>query len=179
MKRSIFIATVICFLILPATAGLAFAQSAAPSSGGLAPGSLNHQAGDLTALVKHLSTEVRALRLELCKLQLEFRQGKVAQLERELRQAQSDGRQMEVQERALRQDVAAIDQQLNDSTLAAEERKELEANKAEMLSGGLETLRAEQRTTAQRESELSKQLEQEQQRLQELLGKLKKLSFSD
>jgi len=177
MKRPICLAQIICLMVLTAMGGLAQSQLTRSnvSPGGLTPPPSQNEGLNQPAPLQQLSLEVKTLRLELHKLQVELQQVKVAQLERELQQAQADARRLATQGNALNQEVAAFDHHLSQLELTADERKEVEANKAELLGGSLETLRAEQRAAAQREAEVSKQLEREQQRLEELLGILKKL----
>lgn len=155
-----------------ATAGWAFGQAAAPNNslrpGNVSSAAFNHQAEELTAIVKQLSAEVKALKFELRNLQLDFLQGKVMQLERELQQAQAERRRLEAQESAFNEELAALDKHLNQSTLPAEERKDVKANKAELSGSGMETLRVEQQNAAQQEAELNQRLEQEQKRLREI-----------
>jgi Skp family chaperone for outer membrane proteins len=176
MKRSTFTALIIGFLAVIAIAGWAQAQTAAPSSAGARVSTSDppgNQAQDLPAWLQQLSLEVRKLRLELHQLQLELQQEKIAQLERELQQAQAEGRRLEERESELNRDLAELDQHLNQTTLTAEERKELEANKAELTGGQMEALRTRQHTLAQQEAELSARLEREQRRWQELAAKAK------
>jgi hypothetical protein len=126
--------------------------------------------------LQQLSAEVQTLRLELHRLQLEQQQEKLARLEREQRQARESKQRLAERESELNQDLAECERQLGQTALSAEERQQLEAARAEIVGDKLGSLREEQERIAQRETELNQQIEQGQQRLQELLqidGKLK------
>jgi hypothetical protein len=166
MKRPIFIATIICLLVLITTAGLAQAQTAAPTidrAGSADP------SRDLTALVQHLSAEVQKLRIEVHQLQLELQQGKVTQVEQELQKVQADKRKIEQQEKEFSHEIAQMDERLSQPTLAPEEQAELTATRAELLSQGPARFLTRQQQITQQEAEVTRRLGQEQQRLQELV----------
>jgi hypothetical protein len=125
-------------------------------------------------LLKQLSVEIRKLRVDLHKLQLDAQEGKIAQLGRELEQAQSDQRQLQEQEQAFNQEIADLDKRASQPT-PAEGQVGAEAAKAGLLRNELERLRTEQQKIAQREAELAKLLGREQQRWQELIERGKQL----
>lgn len=166
MKRPIFITTIICFLLLITTAGLAQAQIATPT---IDRAGSSDPAPDLTALVQQLSVEVRKLRVEVYQLQLELQQGKVTQLEHELQKVQADKRKIEQQEKEFSHEIAQMDERLSQPTLAPEEQAELTAMRAESLSKGPARFLAKQHQITQQEAEVTSRLGQEQQRLQELI----------
>jgi hypothetical protein len=173
--------TSFCLLALTASTLLARAQTTAQTSGAPGPGvvasnSAGNEAEHLPALLKRLSVEISKLRLNLAQQQLE---DQAAQLERELQQAQAEQRQLQERERAFNQDIARLDQQLSQPTLATEERAGLEAIKAELAAAGLERLRAELQRIAQREAELKAHLEQAEQRWQELAEQARELKVED
>jgi cell division protein FtsB len=166
-------------LALAATAGLAQAPAAPPGRGSgrvsrLAPGDPLSNANPAT-LLQQLAREVSRLKFDLQKLQLEIQYGKVAQLERELQQAQASRKALEAEEAALLQGIAQLDQQLSQPALAPAERRELEVSRAELGLSELERVRTEQQTLAQREEELGKRLGAARQRWQELFDKAKQL----
>jgi chromosome segregation ATPase len=148
MPRSRFIVTIICLLIL--IGAIATAQSQ------------NNEPQDLAA-------EVRALKAEMRQLQLEHQREKIARLERETRQTRADRRRIEARSGELDLELAEVDAQLSQNELTAENRQRLETVKAELAAGGLDSLHAERQTLEQREAELSRQLDEAQKRLRELL----------
>ena len=145
-----------------------FGLSASVATAGLAQ-SPTPKPQELTTMLQQLAAEVRALKAEVQRLQLELQHEKLARLQRELQQAQTEGGRLAALRSELDFELAEVDKQLNQPALTAEERQQLETVKAELAASRLAQLHTEQQALAQREAELNRRLEQEQQRLQELL----------
>ncbi|HKQ79049.1 MAG TPA: hypothetical protein VJ810_35470 [Blastocatellia bacterium] len=121
--------------------------------------------------LSQMLVEISKLRSELEALRQEFQRGRIAELERELRLTQANAERLAEREREIHQQITALDQQLGQPSLSDEERKELEAEKAELAGDLLAPLRSEQQAVAEREAETAKRLAHEQQRLQALVDK--------
>jgi chromosome segregation ATPase len=136
----------------------------------------NQSAENQAALLKQLSAEVQQLRLEVIQQAIEFQHWKIQRLERELQPIQSERQRLGEQEQAINQLIAELEQHIGNALPAQEGTTgELEAMKAASTEKGLKELSSKQQLVVQRETELTEQLAQEQQRLQELERKAKKL----
>jgi hypothetical protein len=111
------------------------------------------------ALLKQLFRDVRTLKFELYTLQLELQHQKVMRLESELKEVQVARKGLEGEGRAIGQSIAQLDQQLSQSTLGTEERRDLQESTEELRKSQLERLRNQRETLAQQEAEVADRLE--------------------
>jgi hypothetical protein len=163
MKKSIVTVMTIGFLTFITMAGRAHAQ---------AP---NQSAENQVALLQQTSAELRRLRLEVIEQAIEFQNWKIMRLERELRPIQDELRRLGEREQAITQLVADLNNHRTNTSPVQEALEEIEAAKAAYTEKGLEKLSIKQQLAAQRETELTEQLEQERRRLQEFIEKARKL----
>ena len=121
--------------------------------------------------LSQMLAEISKLRSEFEALRQEFQRHQIAELERELGLTRANAERLAEREREIHQQIVALDQQLGQPSLSDEERKELEAEKAELAGDRLAPLRSEQQAVAEREAETAKRLAHEQQRWQALVDK--------
>jgi hypothetical protein len=158
MKKSIVIAAAVGFLTFITMAGRAHAQ---------AP---NQSAENQAALLQQTSAELRRLRLEVIEQAIEFQNWKIMRLERELQPIQDELRRLSEREQAITQLVADLNNHRTNTSPAQEALEEIEAAKAAFTEKGLKKLSIKRQLAAQRETELTEQLEQERRRLQEFIS---------
>ena len=157
MKQSIRTAMLIGLWAIMALTGLA--QNQAHSQ----------NAADQAALFKQVSAELKQLRLELLEQAIEFQNWKIQRLEAELQPIQLERQRLGEQAQAFNQHLAELEK------LAGNASEEVEAVKAAYTEKGLKEVTPKRQLVMQREAELTEQLAKEQQRLQELSEKAKKL----
>lgn len=179
MKRFIMTIMLTCLASLSAITTLVQAETSAPgyyesclADTGVA--SSNQTNDGVAILLKQLIRELRELKLEVLKQRIENQTIKIAQLERELQRTRGEQQRLEEQAHSLNLTVAEVDKQLTISVTEAE-RAELETARTELSGRALGKLQTRQQAIAQQESELNKQLNQEQQRLSQLQREAKKL----
>ena len=163
MKKSILTAMTVGFLTFMTMSGRAHAQ--APNQG----------AENQAALLQQTSDELRRLRLEVIEQAIEFQDWKIMRLERELRPIRDELRRLGEREQAITQLVADLNNHRANTSPDQEALEEIEAAKATYTEKGLKKLSIKRQLAAQRESELTEQLEQERRRLQEFIEKARKL----
>ncbi|HKR59985.1 MAG TPA: hypothetical protein VJS64_09620 [Pyrinomonadaceae bacterium] len=164
MKRSLITAALIGLFAFIAMTGLAHAQA------------LNQSADSQAALLKQLSSELQQLQLEVIQQAIELQNWKIKQLERELQPIQSERQRLREQEQAINQLIAELEKQRGNIAPVQESTAgEIEAVKAAYTEKELKELSTKQQLFTQRETEITEQLDQEQQRLQEFIKKAKKL----
>jgi len=122
-----------------------------------------------------LIVELKKLRLEVIEQRLESQQENTRRLERELQQIRRDELQLEEEERARAHALKQTDQQLAQSELTAEERQELEANRATFISGGLQD--SGKSSLDQRRNEVTQELNQARRDRQQLLERARLLGI--
>jgi prefoldin subunit 5 len=179
MKRSLLTVTVAFLSILTSTVSSASAQTAAHSKGGASfDGVAAPQNADNSAVwLKQLIAEIRELRRDLLEQRVENLEATIGQLESELQQVEADQRRLPGEERAQSHEIAALDEQLAQSTLSPDERAELEASRNELAAGGMKRLRAETLSLTQRSAKLRERLQQSQQQRQKLIERAKEMGF--
>jgi len=163
MKKYIVTATTVGFLTFMTMSGRVHAQ---------AP---NQSAGTQAAMLQQTSAELRRLRLEVIEQAIEFQNWKIMRLERELQPIQDELRRLSEREQAIAQLVADLNNHRTNTSPAQEALEEIEAAKAAYTEKGLKKLSIKRQLAAQRETELTEQLEQERRRLQEFIEKARKL----
>ena len=163
MKKSILTAMTVGLLAFITMAGRAHAQD--PNQG----------AENQAALLQQTSAELRRLRLEVIEQAIEFQNWKIMRLERELQPIQDELRRLSEREQAITQLVADLNNHRTNTSPAQEELEEIEAAKAAYTEKGLKKLSIKRQLAAQRETELTEQLEHERRRLQEFIEKARKL----
>ena len=163
MKKPVLTATTLGFLVFMTVAGRVHAQ---------AP---NQSAESQAAQLRQISAELRRLRLEVIHQAIDFQNWKIMRLERELQPIQNERRGLSEREQAITQLVAEFNNHRTNTATAQEAVEEIEAMKAAYTEKELKKLSTEQQLAAQRETELTEQLEQERSRLQELIKKERKL----
>lgn len=169
MKRSIIV-SVLCLLTLCATAGLAQTRTAVSTP----------EADNPTIAFKQLMAELKRLRLEVLQQGIEFQQWKIKQIESELQPMQREQDHLTQQETAIRQQIAEIDQHAASSTpTGTAPGSEIETIKTELAEKGLPAIHSKREPITERVSELTRQLNQEEARLYDLLNKAKKLRTED
>lgn len=144
----------------------------------LAPGpvagvELGAQSADQPAL-REVISQLRKLRLELLEQRVESQEGNILQLERELLQVRADQQRLEQQDREQADALAQLEQRLSDGSLTAEDRHELEVNRAGVISKG--DGGAARSSLDQRRAHVEQRLEQARQQLQKLIEKARQLS---
>jgi hypothetical protein len=157
MKQFIMTAMVAGLLAIMALTGLA--QNQAPSQ----------SAVDQAALFKQVSAELKQLRLEMLEQAIEFQNWKIQRLEAELQPIQIERQRLGEEEQFISQHLAELEK------LAGNASEEVEAVKAVYTEKRSKEVLSKRQLVMQREAELTEQLAKEQQRLQELTGKAKKL----
>jgi chromosome segregation ATPase len=141
--------------------------------GPVAGAELGAQSADQPAL-REVISELRKLRLELLEQRVESQEANILQLERELQQVRADQQRLEQQEREQADALAQLEQRLSETSLTAEDRHELEANRAGVISRG--DGGAAKSSLDQRRAHVEQRLEQARQQLQKLLEKARQLS---
>ena len=139
-----------------------------PGAGNPAP---NPRVQELGALVDRLVGEVRELKLDLLQQQIEMQAEKIARLERELEQVQTERASLEKQEGSMREDTSSQEDLLAEGALTEDQRAEMQAVGAELEAAERRGSRDQWRSIEERERALTPQLEQERARLQELLAR--------
>lgn len=157
MKQFIMTAMVAGLLAIMTLTGLA--QTQAPSQ----------SAVDQAALFKQVSAEVKQLRLEMLEQAIEFQNWKIQRLEAELQPIQLERQRLGEEEQSISQHLAELEK------LAGNASEEVEAVKAAYTEKRAKEVLSKRQLVMQREAELTEQLAKEQQRLQELSVKAKKL----
>jgi hypothetical protein len=135
-----------------------------------------HQSADgQAALLKQLTAELQQLRMEVIQQAIEFQNWKIKQLERELLPIRNERQRLGEQEQAIRQLTAEIDAQAGGASSVPEGGiSEQQTIKAVYPEKELKDLSTKQQLITEREAELTQQLEQEQNRLQEFIKKTRK-----
>jgi hypothetical protein len=174
MKRARLITATLCLLILTSIAS--FAQ-AVDSNNPANPNASNQPASNLLPVVRQLAAEVKTLKTEVFKLKLELQQSKVDQLERELQAVKTTRQRMEERDNESQREAAALDERLSQPIYENEERMELEAAKAKLSQRAQPGPRPGQQQISQLETELSQRLAREQELLQEMIEKARKLGL--
>ena len=160
MKRSIITTVTVGLLAFVTMAGRAQSQSP------------NQSAESQAAQLQQISAELRRLRLEVIQQAIELQNWKIKRLEQKLHSIQSHRRRLSEQEQAINQ----LNAEFNNHVGPVQETvEEIEAIKAAYTEKGLKELSIKRQRIAQRETELSERLEQERQRLQELVERGKQL----
>jgi chromosome segregation ATPase len=129
----------------------------------------------LETLKKQFTAELRELRIELLQQGIEFQEWKIKHLERDLQQLQSEQQRLGEQERTFRQQIAELEQNIDNAPPVTEGVGELHVMKDDLTGKRMKDLQAKQQPLFQQEAELREQLKQEQVRLDELLKKVQKL----
>jgi predicted nuclease with TOPRIM domain len=124
--------------------------------------------GEVMAWLQHLATEVRRLRVELLESRLEVLQSRLPELERDVVSLQGEQRRLERDRQTRLREVASLEDQLARSELGPEERRELEARRAELVGVETEKLRADAGVVAQREAAAHDRLVQQQRLIRSL-----------
>jgi hypothetical protein len=155
-----FVLTAIITLTWTATVPRAIAQE----NGGTV-GNNNLQCS--AAAVERLINDIAKLRGELRQLKIDQHQLRIASLERELQHAKADRLRAEAQQDLLRQDIAEVDEQLN-QPLDAQSYARLLNVKTAIVGEGYSANSTEQQKARQREEEAATLLKAERQRLQDL-----------
>ena len=163
MKRSIITAMTVGLLAFVTMAGWADGQVP------------NQSAESQAAQLQQISAELRRLKLEVIQQAIEFQNWKIMRLERELQPIQNERQRLGEQEQAITQLGAELNNHAGNATPVQDAVGEIEAIRAAFIEKGLKELSLKQQLAAQRETELSEQLEQERQRLQELVERGKQL----
>lgn len=125
---------------------------------------------DVAALKQQFKSEIGSLRAELLQQGIEFQEWKIKQLERELQSIKTERERLGETEMNIRRRLADIEQ-----SIAAGASGEQEGMKTELNGTHLQGVRNKTQPLVEQETELQKQLEQEQQQLQVLQTKLKQL----
>lgn len=123
---------------------------------------------DVTALTQQLTS----LRAELLQQGIDFQEYKIKQLGRELQRLKIERELLEASEQNVRRQLAAVEQ-----SLASEASSEQEGMKAELNGTHLQGVRNKTQPLMEQETELLRQLAQEQEQLQVLQTKLKRLKI--
>jgi hypothetical protein len=124
--------------------------------------------------LEELTVELRLLRLELLEQRLDGLTASISSIERELRQLQNGRQSLTERELAINHEIFALDQQLKEPTLSADEQAELEDARASLIMRA-QTDR-DKASLTQRETELTQRFQQVQQQRQNLLERLKRLT---
>lgn len=145
----------------------AFAATAQPvayhNSG---PAARADEVRTLAASLNHLAQEVTKLKQEVVQLKLEQYQLRIASLEKQLEQASAQRLAAETERGLLQEDLRELDEQLAQPADSESYAKLMEA-KAKIATGRSAELDAAHRKSAEREAEVSKQLQLERQRLRQ------------
>ena len=160
MKKQVLITTTLFFLAFITVTGHAIAQTP------------NQSAENQTVLLQQTTAELRRLRLELLDQAIEFQNWKIMRLERELQPVQDERRGLSEQEQAINQLIAELN---NHRSGAIPAQDEIEAAKTTYTEKELKKISVRLQQAAQRETELTDQLEEERRRLQEFKDKARKL----
>jgi septal ring factor EnvC (AmiA/AmiB activator) len=134
--------------------------------------SATQEAPTTQAWMQFLASEIRELRRELLEDRIERQETRIRTLARELQKVNIEREQAEVQRQAARQQMAELERQLADPAITVEERQELAAVQADVISHGPSNVASSQRD----EPELSEGLRKEQLRLDWLRGLARSLA---
>lgn len=122
-----------------------------------------------------LLAEVRSLRIELLQEKIERAQFRIAEIEHNIRIAETERSQASSQQRTQAQELNEIQERLTQPSLATEERTELEAYRQQMMTSAASRLAEQASSLAKREAALRDQLGQEQRQRNQLLENLRSL----
>jgi hypothetical protein len=136
--------------------------------------SLRSAADVLVMRLEQLTLEIKQLRLELLEQRLDNMATTISSMERDLRQVHTARQSLADKELAVNREIAALDQQLREPTLAPDERAELENARASLADSA--QTKSERASLAQSETELTERLHQVQQQRQKLFEKVKQLT---
>lgn len=117
-----------------------------------------------------LKQQITILRAELLQQGIDFQEYKIKQLARELQRLKPERERLEETEQNLRRRIADVEQ-----SIAADASGEQEGMKAELNGTHLQGIRNKTQPLVEQETELLRQLAQEQEQLQALQTKLKQL----
>lgn len=119
-----------------------------------------------------LKQQLANLRVDLLQQGIEFQEYKIKQLSRELQQLKVERGRLDESEQTLRRRLAEVEQ-----SLTSDPSGEQEGMKAELNGSHLQGIRSKNQPLIEQESELLRQLAQEQEQLQVLQTKLKRLKI--
>jgi hypothetical protein len=122
----------------------------------------------LAGWLQYIALELKKIRLELIEERCEKQQTGLSNLERELQLIRDQQREMEEEQNAEVREPVEIDSQLAQPGLSKEQREELEARKADLLSAGPSRFAGARSALAQREAQVRDRIAGEQQRIQQL-----------
>lgn len=117
-----------------------------------------------------LKQQITILRAELLQQGIDFQEYKIKQLARELQRLKPERERLEETEQNLRRRLADVEQ-----SIAADASGEQEGMKAELNGTHLQGIRNKTQPLVEQETELLRQLAQEQEHLQALQTKLRQL----
>ncbi len=117
-----------------------------------------------------LKQQLTSLRTDLLQQGIDFQEYKIKQLSRELQQLKVERGRLDESEQTLRRRLAEVEQ-----SLASNPSGEQEGMKAELNGSHLQGIRSKAQPLIEQESELLRQLAQEQEQLQSLQTKLRQL----
>jgi hypothetical protein len=125
---------------------------------------------------EQFTAELKKLRSEVLQIGIEFQSWKIKQLERELQQVLREQDHLTQQENAIQQRIAELTEQA-ETSLPTEEGAvgEAEVVKNGLIEKGLNEVQTRRQPLTERAAELTRQLNQEGIRLQELINKTKQL----
>lgn len=116
------------------------------------------------AWLRFIATEIRQLRRELLEDRLERQEARVKALERELQQVRAERQQSDDLQGAQAQETSQLEERLRDPEISAEQRSQLEALRAELLTRAP----TDREVFARKENEASDALRRERARLAQL-----------
>lgn len=119
--------------------------------------------------------ELRGLRIELLHEKIERANARVAELERQLRTAESDRLRAGQLERSQAEQLAEFQNQLSQRGLTPESRSEIEKQRTQLVTTGAARLADRVAAASRRDGELRDQLGREQQSLQRFVESLRML----
>ncbi len=125
-----------------------------------------------------LLSEVKSLRIELLQEKVERVHFRIAQLQTELQQAETDRNQVRRQERLQAEEAVELQAALSRPDLTPEERSDVETNRSHLMSTGGARLAERAAAIARRAGELREQLEQQQRLRHQLQETLRTLTSS-
>jgi hypothetical protein len=123
---------------------------------------------NLSGWLQYIALELKKIRLELIQERYEKQQTGLSDLERELQLIRDQQREIEEEQNAEAREPVEIDSQLAQPGISKEQREELEARKADLLSAGLSRFAGPRSALAQREAQVRERIAGEQERIQRL-----------
>jgi hypothetical protein len=128
------------------------------------------------APLQALLSEVRSLRIELLLQKIERTQSGIVELQSQLQRSEADLKHIGQQQHSQSEEIAELQQLLNQPAISQEERSQLEANRSQIMTDGAARLKERASVSARRSSELREQLGRQQRLNQQLLETLRELA---